>query len=79
MKKPHLVITEEINGAPVQGRCSSCPDIKPFDPGAAILSVQQHRTSLELQFREHFRTVHERENATAAPTLRTKVETENAR
>jgi hypothetical protein len=62
MKKPSLVIVKRIDGIPVKAGCSSCKEIE-FSTGAAISSMQQHQKALEQMFREHFRTVHEREDA----------------
>jgi hypothetical protein len=65
MKKPHLVIIEEINGTPVQGVCSSCKDVV-FNTDANVAFAREHKQNLANQFREHFRNVHEREDASQA-------------
>jgi hypothetical protein len=62
MKKPTLVILEQVDGVPVKGGCSSCKEIL-FSTGATISSMQQHQKALEQMFREHFRQVHEHDNA----------------
>jgi hypothetical protein len=65
MKKPTLVILERIDSVPVKGGCSACKEIQ-FSTGSVITNMQQHQKTLELMFREHFRTVHERETNQAA-------------
>jgi hypothetical protein len=62
MNKPHLVILKEIVGTPVQGGCSSCRDVL-FDTGSGVGFAPEHKQKLEKLFREHFRKVHEREDA----------------
>jgi hypothetical protein len=62
MKKPTLMILERIDGIPVKAGCSACKEIQ-FSTGTAISNMQQHQKTLEQMFREHFRTVHEREDA----------------
>jgi hypothetical protein len=58
--KPHLVIVKEINGTPVQGKCSSCKDVI-FNTSSNAFA-REHKQNLADQFREHFRKVHERED-----------------
>jgi hypothetical protein len=65
MKKPTLMILERIDSVPVKGGCSACKEIQ-FSTGSVISNMQQHQKTLELMFREHFRTVHEREDANRA-------------
>jgi hypothetical protein len=62
MKKPTLVILEQIEGIPLKGGCSYCKEVV-LSTGTAISDMQQHQKTLELMFREHFRTVHELEDA----------------
>ena len=59
MKKPHLVIIKEVAGNPIQGGCSSCEDIRFTNVSGGFADDQMQR--LAVMFREHFRTVHERE------------------
>jgi len=61
MEKPHLVIVREIDGNPIQGTCSSCKDVL-FDTSASEFA-RVRKQNLKNQFREHFRNVHEREDA----------------
>jgi hypothetical protein len=65
MKKPHLVILGETGGIPTKGGCSSCKDVL-FTTGADAGAVQEHQGKLEKLFREHFRKVHMREDASQA-------------
>jgi hypothetical protein len=65
MKKPTLVILERIDSVPVKAGCSACKEIL-FSTGTVISNMQQHQKTLEQMFREHFRTVHEREAANRA-------------
>jgi hypothetical protein len=76
MKKPHLVILEKVSSIPVKGGCSSCKETV-FSTGSAISSLQQHQTMLEQSFREHFRTVHEREDGSQAAARIVREATEN--
>jgi hypothetical protein len=62
MNKPHLIVTEQIAGSPVKGGCSSCPDVIFTTSGRGYTSAKQ---MLEILFREHFRTMHEGEAASA--------------
>jgi hypothetical protein len=64
MNKPHLVIVKEIDGTPVQGVCSSCKDAI-FNASAGIFP-RERKQNLKNQFRDHFRNVHEREDASQA-------------
>jgi hypothetical protein len=61
MEKPHLVIVKEIDGNPIQGTCSSCKDVL-FNTSATAFA-RERKEDLRNQFREHFRHVHEREDA----------------
>ena len=65
MEKPHLVIIKEVAGSPIQGGCSSCEDIR-FTVSGGFTDDQMQR--LAILFREHFRTVHEREDVNQAKT-----------
>jgi hypothetical protein len=65
MKKPHMVIVEETNGLPVRGTCSACVDVF-FSTGAPIGTIEAHQSKLDSLFREHFRNVHMREDASRA-------------
>jgi hypothetical protein len=64
MNKPHLVIVKELDGTPVQAACSSCKDVI-FNATAGIFP-RERKQNLKNQFREHFRNVHEREDASQA-------------
>jgi len=64
MEKPHLVIVKEIDGNPIQGACSSCKDVL-FNTSATAFA-RERKENLKNQFREHFRNVHEREDASQA-------------
>ncbi len=63
MNKPRLIIIEEVAGNPVKGGCSSCKDVIFTPCSKGFTSGKQ---TLEIQFREHFRTVHEAESANYA-------------
>jgi len=76
MKKPSLVIHEEIGGVPTKGGCSSCKDVL-FVTGAGIGSAQEHHSKLESLFRDHFRKVHAREDASQAAARIVRVATED--
>ena len=65
MKKPHLVITQEVNGVPVH---SWCPDIQTVQTGSAIGIAEERHSKLDSLSREHFRKVHLREDASQAAT-----------
>jgi len=58
MNGPHLVFIGEADGIPTKGRCSACKDTL-FTTGGDIGVAQEHRSSLEKQFRDHVRNVHE--------------------
>ncbi|MGD0506680.1 MAG: hypothetical protein ABSA27_02715 [Terriglobales bacterium] len=75
MARPHLVIIKEIDGTPVQGVCSSCKDAV-FDTSASAFA-REHKQSLKDQFREHFRSVHEREDASQSAARIVKKATED--
>jgi hypothetical protein len=42
--KPHLVIVKEINGTPVQGKCSSCKDVI-FNTSSNAFAREHKQTS----------------------------------
>jgi radical SAM superfamily enzyme len=76
MKKPHLVILEEVDGTPLKGGCSSCKDVV-FSTGSSVGFAREHKQNMEDQFREHFRNVHEREDASQAAARIVREATEN--
>ena len=67
MKKPSLHATKWLGDIPVEGECTSCPDVK-FD--AASVSHrpnrEEYQQSLQRQFDIHFLKVHMREDASQA-------------
>jgi hypothetical protein len=62
MKKPHLVVTKQIEGIPVQAACSHCADAV-FHTGYATGMPHEHQRKLESLFREHLRKIHMTEDA----------------
>ena len=67
-EKTQLVIFEETGGIPIQGGCSSCKDVL-FTTEVDVGAAQEHRSKLEELFREHFRRVHMREDASRSSTI----------
>ena len=73
MKKPHLVVTETRNEAPVRGTCSACREVTFAPP---VMGDKSYNLALlEEEFDEHFKKVHLREDARQAaaqllPSLR---------
>lgn len=65
MKKPHLVIIREAGSIVIKGGCSSCKDVL-FTSGAEVGTARKRRSNLEKLFRDHFRTVHIREDGNQA-------------
>ena len=57
MRKPELRITENTDGIPTRGICSSCPAIV-FSTSPYLGTEADNRTALELQFTAHFNQVH---------------------
>ncbi|MGA3197367.1 MAG: hypothetical protein ABSD39_20420 [Terriglobales bacterium] len=68
MNMPRLIIIEKVAGNPVKGGCSACEGVIFTPCSKGFTSGKQ---MLEIQFREHFRTVHEGEAATCAAAGRT--------
>jgi hypothetical protein len=65
MMQPHLVIIGETGGILTKGRCSSCKDVL-FTTGAIPGTAREHRSKLGKLFRDHFRNVHMRKDASQA-------------
>jgi len=63
MKKPSLVITKHVGSIPIQGKCSSCPEVK-FSTEGKIGTAAEHLNALHQEFKLHFDNVHTREDAT---------------
>ncbi len=66
MKKPQLTITENSGTVPVEGGCTSCPDVKFHVKVPGRLERSSALTSLEDQFDRHFQKVHMHEDASQA-------------
>jgi hypothetical protein len=62
---PHLVITQSVNGIPMQGKCSSCKDAT-FQTVSDDRNADQHESLLNKMFDNHFKRVHSNEDAEQA-------------
>lgn len=65
MKKPTLLITKHVGSIPIQGKCSSCPEVK-FSTEGKIGTAVEHLNALNEEFKLHFVDVHMREDASQA-------------
>ena len=65
MKKATLVITKHVGSIPIQGKCSSCPEVK-FSTEGKIGTAVEHLNALNEEFKLHFVDVHMREDASQA-------------
>jgi hypothetical protein len=65
MKKPTLVITKRTGSIPIQGKCSSCPEVE-FSTEGKIGTAAEHLNALHEEFKLHFEDVQMREDASQA-------------
>jgi hypothetical protein len=66
MKKPELTITKYDTIVPVEGSCTSCPDVKFTVPNAERMGPPEAQNVLNGQFKKHFKEVHMHEDASQA-------------
>jgi len=62
MKRSELRITENVNGIPTRGVCSSCPSVV-FSTSPFLGSKADNQAALDLLFAAHFNQVHRHEDA----------------
>ena len=66
MKKPELTITKSDGIVPVEGSCTSCPDVRFKVPHPERMGPPEAQNMLNGQFKKHFREIHMREDASQA-------------
>jgi hypothetical protein len=62
MTKPHLVITQSVDGIPMQGKCSACKDAT-FQTMRDERTADQHEDLLKKMFDNHFERSHSKEDS----------------
>jgi hypothetical protein len=66
MKKPSLRITKWLGDIPIEGECTSCPEIGKFGVRSTRPNKAEHQKQLQQAFDSHFKEVHLREDASHA-------------
>jgi|GEM_PF-3399823 len=62
VETPRLEITKSANGVPMEGKCSTCKYVT-FQTTPDERTAQQHETLLNVMFDNHFKRVHQKEDA----------------
>jgi hypothetical protein len=66
MKKPSLCVTKWLGDIPLQGGCSSCPDVVFGVRPTPRPHREEYGQTLQREFDQHFKEVHMRKDASQA-------------
>jgi len=77
MRKPELTITRYDGIVPVEGSCTSCPDVRFKVPHPERIGPPEAQNALTGQFKKHFKQVHMHEDANQAAARVVRESTKN--